>query len=83
MTSIVTSARPSGAWGKTTYILDPQSIRTCTHHSIHMHTHTEPALQPVTTVTSSFTFQAADPPKAGVGERPRVFLVLVVGILLG
>lgn len=33
--------------------------------------------------TSSRTFQAADPPEAGVGERPGVFLVLVAGLLLG
>lgn len=35
------------------------------------------------TNATSCTFQAADPPEAGVGERPRVFLVLVVGVLLG
>lgn len=33
--------------------------------------------------TISFTFEAADPPETRVGECPWVFLVLVVGVLLG
>lgn len=32
--------------------------------------------------SGSFTFQAADPPQARVGEGPGVLLVLVVGVLL-
>jgi len=32
--------------------------------------------------TTSCTFQAADPPEAGVGESPGVFLVLIVGVFL-
>lgn len=33
--------------------------------------------------TTSCTFQAADPPEARVSESPWIFLVLVVGVLLG
>lgn len=32
--------------------------------------------------TTNCTFQAANPPEAGVGERPRILLVLIVGVLL-
>lgn len=52
-----------------------------THSCNPQRTHTHACMNTHTS-RSSRTFQAADPPEAGVCERARVLLVLVVGVLL-
>ncbi len=84
MMSTLTSERPSSdqRWRKHTH--NPKRIQRFPQPLTHTHTHTHTHTYAWTcTHTTSCTFQAADPPKAGVGECPRVFLILVVGVLLG
>ena len=67
--STLTSTRPSS---------DQCMTNTHTQPSTHTHLHERQRGN-----RTGCTFQAADPPEAWVGERPGVFLVLVVGVLLG
>lgn len=71
--STLTSTRPSS---------DQRLTNTHTHTHMRPSTHTHLHERQCGNRTGC-TFQAADPPESGVGERPGVFLVLVVGVLLG
>lgn len=71
--STLTSTRPSS---------DQRMTNTHTHTHMQPSTHTHLHERQCGNRTGC-TFQAADPPESGVGERPGVFLVLVVGVLLG